>query len=185
LKRLFAGIELSESAREACAAAAERLRAAGLAAAYERPEKFHLTLAFLGNVEDERCAGIEAALREAAASVAAFELTLDRIGAFPNERRPRIVFLGARDAGPGFRSAAAALRSAYGRLGCTFADDAVAHVTVARIKGGARHPAPAVELAPVRCAVAELALFESHYDPAARSSRYEIRVRAGLGRQPA
>ena len=44
------GFALDETAREACAQAARRLRATGFAAGYEEPAKFHVTLAFLGNV---------------------------------------------------------------------------------------------------------------------------------------
>lgn len=181
MKRFFAGIELDDATRTRCAEVAERLRATGFAAGYQSAEKLHVTLAFLGNVEDARYGEIERALDAAAAGTAPFDLTLDRIGAFPHERNPRIVFLGAREQGAGYRRAAEAVRSAYSKLGFTFADDAVAHVTLARVKGDSpKRPPPSVGVEPIHAGVTELALFESIFDPAARTARYEVRRRTSL-----
>ena len=171
-RKLFAGIELDEAARTACAAVSEALQQTGFPAKYEAPEKLHVTLAFLGYVNPELVEAVEAALHEIAARTAPFALSLDKIGAFPHERRPRVVFVGARAQGPAFRSLAEALRRAYAALGFTFDNDAVAHVTVARVKES-RRPLPIVEFAPILLKLDRLTLFESLPDPAARTSRYE------------
>jgi 2'-5' RNA ligase len=180
-KRYFAGIELEQSARNACADVTARLRAAGFSAAFEDADKLHLTLAFLGNVAEDRFRDLTGALKRAAATVAPFDLTLDRIGAFPHERSPRVVYIGARQQGTGFRNAARIVRSEYASLEFSFQDDAVAHVTIARVKGGARTgPAPAIDVEPIPIPIIELALFESIFDPNRRSTRYEIVSRSSL-----
>jgi 2'-5' RNA ligase len=180
-KRFFVGIELDAAARNACAAVAARLRATDFSAAFENAEKFHLTLAFLGNVDAVRSGEIKDAMRRAASGIEAFELTLDRIGAFPHERSPRVVYIGARQQGAYFRNAARIVRSEYAGLGFAFNDDAVAHVTVGRVKGTASSgPPPAIDVAPISIQVVELALFESTFDPSKRSTRYEIAARASL-----
>ncbi len=183
-KRYFVGIELDDAARNACEDVAARLRATGFSAAFESAEKFHLTLAFLGNVDAAQSSEIEDAMRRAASGIQAFGLTLDRIGAFPHERNPRVAYVGARQQGADFRTAANAVRSEYATLRFAFKDDAVAHVTIARVKGRERtRPAPAIDVEPIQVPVVELSLFESIFDPTKRSTRYEITARASL-KQP-
>lgn len=178
-RRLFVGIALDEPARAACAAAIDALRRTGLVARFEEVDKLHVTLAFLGNVDVSRSSGVEAAMEAAVRGHAPFEVTLDKIGAFPHERRPRIVYVGAREQGAPFRELAGAVRAEYARLGFSFEDDSVVHVTVARIKEP-RRPLPLVDVPPARLAIRELALFESLFDKEANTSRYEVRARAAL-----
>lgn len=175
--KLFAGIELDARTRAACAAVSARLQAAGFPGRFEAPEKLHITLAFLGWVDPERVEPIRAALQTVAESEAPFDITLDRIGAFPHERRPRIVWIGSHDQGEGFRGVARAAQASYRELGFTFSQDAVAHVTIARVKEGRAH-LPMLDFEPVRMRVAHIALFESL--PDARTTRYEVRARAAL-----
>ena len=115
-RRLFAGIELGEAARAACANVASALMATGFAAKYESPDKLHVTLAFLGNVAPERMPEMISAL-DVDAAIPPFSLTLDKLGAFPHERRPRVVYIGSREQGPAFRSLSSAVRGAYAALG--------------------------------------------------------------------
>lgn len=175
--RLFAGIELDKRVRARCAQTAARLQAQGLDARFEPAEKLHITLAFLGWVQPEDVESIRGALETAANSARPFTLTLDTIGAFPHERRPKIVWIGCRDQGAPFRALAYGARNAFESLGFSFEKDAVAHVTIARVKGGRAH-LPMLDIAPMQVHVTEVALFESL--PAGRTTRYEVRHRAPL-----
>ncbi|HTU83658.1 MAG TPA: RNA 2',3'-cyclic phosphodiesterase [Candidatus Acidoferrales bacterium] len=176
-RRLFAGLELDGATRDGCAGAAERLQRTGFAARYESADNYHLTLAFLGNVAAGRFAQMTAALRRAANACAAFEICLDKLGAFPHERKPRIVFAGARRQGPKFAAMAATVRDVYRSEGFRLEGDAIAHVTIARVKDP-RRPLPPVEIQPIRFAVRSIALFESVLDPERGSSRYTVVERA-------
>ncbi len=178
-RRLFVGIELDDIARDACAGVASRLSKMGYAAKYESPEKLHVTLAFLGYVQPARVTEIGSALCAAAQCVVRFNITLDKLGAFPHERTPRIVYVGARDQGAGFRRLASETRSRYKTLGFEFANDPVAHVTIARVKRPQR-PLPLIEVAPIALQIERLALFESLPDPGRKSSRYEVVEKADL-----
>ena len=60
------------------------------------PRKHHLTLSFLGQVPDEAAPRLAAALDAATAGLPAFSVQLHGVGAFPNARRPRVVWAGAR-----------------------------------------------------------------------------------------
>ncbi len=170
-RRLFVGIALDDSAREACAAISERLRRTGFAARYEAHEKLHVTLAFLGFIAAEQFAPVVSTLA-AAARAAPFSVTLDKLGGFPHERRPRVAYVGARDQGAPFRMLSDQIRGAYAELGFDFKNDAVAHVTIARVKAPNR-PLPLIEFPPIGLRVERLALFESLPDRANNTSRYE------------
>jgi len=175
--KLFAGIELDKRVRAQCASVAERLAAQGLDARYEAAEKLHITLAFLGWVDPGQVEPIRDALSAAAGTAPPFTLTLDSIGAFPHERRPKIVWIGARDQGAPYRRLAYGTRAAFEPLGFAFDKDAVAHVTIARVKGGRAH-LPILDVAPMHLHVTEIALFESL--PDGQTTRYEVRARASL-----
>ena len=173
------GIELDDATRAACGAAIEELRRAGFAAKFEGLEKLHVTLAFLGNVASERHAEIARVMDEAAALTAPLHITLDKVGAFPHERKPRVVYVGAREQGRAFRTLCRRLRDGYAPLGFAFKDDAVAHVTIARVKETQR-PLPLVEVAPVTLPVRALTLFESVHDPEKNTSRYVMSATSDL-----
>ena len=172
-RRLFVGIQLDDASRAACASVSEGLQRTGFAAKYEASEKFHVTLAFLGNVAAHQVDAIAAALDGAAAQTAPFALTLDKIGAFPHERRPRVVYIGAREQGAPFRALAQSVRGSFAALGFQFDDDSVAHVTIARVREP-RAPLRSIEFAPIGFEVGALSLFESLFDPKANTSRYDI-----------
>ena len=171
-RRLFVGIDLNPQARAACARILEELRKTGFAARYEEAEKLHVTLAFLGFVQPSRYEEIVATVVAAAARSKAFSFLLDKLAAFPHERRPRVVYIGAREQGAPFRMLAAELRNGYVALGFEFRTDPVAHVTIAKVKE-AKGPLPLIELAPIPLEVRALVLFESLPNPAHGTSRYE------------
>ncbi len=179
--KLFAGIALGSRTRAQCASVAERLQKSGVPARFEAAEKLHITLAFLGWVDPPQVDPIRETLRGVAAGTAPFPLALDKLGAFPNERNPHVVWIGAREAGDAFRELARNVRSAYAQLGFPFEKPAVAHVTIARIKEPRAH-VPLVEFAPIRFEITALTLFESL--PDARTTRYEVRDQAELKTLP-
>jgi RNA 2',3'-cyclic 3'-phosphodiesterase len=67
---------------------------------WEQVKKIHVTMKFLGDVEARALDALGAALREGVAALARsgesgdIVAEIDRTGAFPNPRRPRIVWLG-------------------------------------------------------------------------------------------
>lgn len=171
--RLFAGIELDQVTRDACVRIQDRLRAANLDARYEPAEKLHVTLAFLGRVDPPQLHDAEKILDDVAGDHDPFELTLDKLGAFPHERRPPVIWIGSRAQGAPFRTLATDLRERYAVLGFNFEDDVVAHITIARVKGGSARALPMLDVAAMHLRVNALALFESLPDK--QSTRYVVR----------
>ena len=57
-----------------------------------RPENYHFTLKFLGDVESRMLPSLHEAARRAAAAATPFRLTMGGIGGFPNLDRPRVIY---------------------------------------------------------------------------------------------
>jgi 2'-5' RNA ligase len=97
--RLFVAIDLDETALETIAGEQKRLmRAFGRSdrsLRWVRPEQMHLTLVFIGNVEDARGATLVDAMRDDIA-VAPFTIGFARIGVFPPHGAPNVLWLGVR-----------------------------------------------------------------------------------------
>ncbi len=131
-----------------------------------RPENLHVTLAFLGGVEEARVAEVE----RAAGGVAprAVSLVLDRPGYWKHNR---IAWAGASTVPPGLEAFVEELRGALARSRVGFdAKDFVSHVTLLR---DAREPKAMPALDPISWKVDGFALVQSVTLP--RGSRYEIR----------
>ncbi len=170
--RLFVAADLDDASREACAGVAGSLRERGWPGRWVAPENYHLTVAFLGSVDPARLPEVLEAVRVAAPRVTAFEVPLDTVGAFPNARRPRVVWVGPGVPVPTFGTLCSVVRSELAALGFTFEPHADAHVTLARA-AGPTVALPAVDpprIAPLR--IAELTIYESFTERA--GARYQV-----------
>lgn len=92
--RLFVAINLTADVRRALYAAAEPLRAAIPRAGWVAEDRLHLTVRFLDDQPESLVPRLRGALEEVAARHDPVTLTLQGFGAFPNLRRPRVVWLG-------------------------------------------------------------------------------------------
>jgi len=92
--RLFIAINLPTEVRHLAHAAAAPLREAAPHVHWVAERNLHLTLKFLGEVADDVGATIVDALGAATARHRRPELELTGLGAFPNFRRPRVVWAG-------------------------------------------------------------------------------------------
>ena len=92
-------LNLPLSVREAIVRATEPLRAAAPALAWVDAPRLHLTVKFLGEQPASMVSGLTDVLADVAARHRPFTLDLKGVGAFPNFRRARVVWLGV-DADP-------------------------------------------------------------------------------------
>ena len=92
--RLFVALNLPSSVRDALWAATEPLRDLGLPVKWVRGDGIHVTLKFLGDVEDQREGELRGALGGAVAGAHALPLALGGFGVFPDFRRPRVIWTG-------------------------------------------------------------------------------------------
>ena len=131
-----------------------------------RSENLHVTLAFLGGVEEARVAEVERAAGEVAAEV--ISLVLDQPGYWKHNR---IAWAGASVVPPGLEALVSGLRAALVKSQIGFdAKSFVSHVTLLR---DARDPKAMPALAPIEWRLGGFALVQSVRLP--QGSRYEIR----------
>ncbi|HEX9730300.1 MAG TPA: RNA 2',3'-cyclic phosphodiesterase [Gemmatimonadales bacterium] len=92
--RLFVAVNLPARVRDGLVRALARLRAAPFPVRWVDAAAVHLTLKFLGEVPEATEPTIAAAVSDACRDQRAFALSLSGFGAFPNLRRPTVVWVG-------------------------------------------------------------------------------------------
>ncbi len=95
--RLFLAINVEAAARVGVYAATAPLRDAAPELSWVPADRLHLTLKFLGDQSDETGHAVGTAMDRVAHAHTAFPSALGEFGAFPNFRRPRVVWIGMDD----------------------------------------------------------------------------------------
>jgi len=102
-------------------------------------QNLHLTLAFLGNVESRRIAGIQDLLDKAPARYLPITARFGGLGSFPNQKRPRIIWLGVMEGSKELIGLAEDLNRGLEILGFEPERKRFApHLTLGRVKRGSR-----------------------------------------------
>jgi 2'-5' RNA ligase len=170
--------------KTALEAIVRRLKARGADVRWVDAGGMHLTLKFLGWIDESRVARVECVLADVARRHAPFPLRLEGAGAFPTERSPRVLWIGFA-AEPRVLALQADLETAleaegFEREGRAFTP----HLTLGRVKGRDRLAGAMSELARLRgesigeMTVRALSLFESRLHP--DGAEYRIVSQAGL-----
>jgi len=172
-KRIFIALDISDKAREKIARFAGELRTEfpDIRVGWEKPEKIHLTLKFLGDTDEERRAKVKGALQKSAEMTTPFSLTVENTGCFPTPRKARILWLGLTDETGGLQKIQGRLEEELEFLGFERDDrEFKPHLTVARL----REPQKAGRLVeaflrkqfePVSFEVSEIVIYESKLQP--------------------
>ncbi len=92
--RAFIAIELADETIAFIQKIQEGLRSSGIKARWIRPENIHLTLKFLGDINNEDVKKVGDAIISAAGENAAITLRAKGIGVFPGVKRPRVIWTG-------------------------------------------------------------------------------------------
>lgn len=178
MKRIFVAIDISDSARARVADYIGRLRRAypRLRVGWERPEKLHLTLKFLGEVGDPKLPDVAEAVARSAKRFREFYAAIAGTGVFPPRGDPRILWLGVLDGGK-MGQVADELEREFEKIGFDAEKRKFhAHLTIARL----REPRDSVRLAadhivnefePVGFEAREIFVYESELQPTGSSYR--------------
>jgi 2'-5' RNA ligase len=103
---------------------------------WSRTEGIHITLQFLGDVPTARIPEITQALQQACAGTAPFTLEVGGLGAFPNVRKPRVVWVGLGGDTEAAVRLAASVQGALSGLGFTPDKPFSPHMTIGRVREG-------------------------------------------------
>jgi len=94
--RTFIALPMQAPAQQAVAKIQARLRDTNTDVKWESQDKFHITLVFLGNVDQSKLELLSTALAKSVQQVPCFTMTYESIGTFPTLHHPRIVWIGIR-----------------------------------------------------------------------------------------
>lgn len=174
--RTFVAIEISQEAKSVIAELQNKLRVADADVSWTRPENIHLTLKFLGEVSENLIADAARVCEESASGSNSLNLNLSSVGAFPDFRQPRVLWVGlGGDIDPLVQLQKkldeGLSRIGFGRDGKPFR----AHLTMGRVKSRRnsrelRELANHYRLAPSPFSVTEIVLVRSQLHP--EGSRY-------------
>ncbi len=133
LIRAFIAANLASSVGEEMTKVQSALQNAKGDIRWVKPQGFHLTFRFLGNIEPNRVAPILTALRVAVRHQAQFRVRMQGLGAFPSLTRPRVLWAGLT--GGGLQELHTKIESALGS--CGFPPEGRAfrpHITLGRVR---------------------------------------------------
>lgn len=182
--RAFIAIDLAPEIKERLLALVRDLQAARADVRWVGAGGMHLTLKFLGEVDEARAAKVKEALAAVVSRFRPFPLRLEGTGAFPDERSPRVFWAGCA-AGPDLDALQQEIERAleaegFEREARTFTP----HLTLGRVKGPGRIDRAAAELARHReeafgaMTVGKIVLFESLLRP--QGAEYRVLSEAVL-----
>ncbi|MGE0493618.1 MAG: RNA 2',3'-cyclic phosphodiesterase [Vulcanimicrobiota bacterium] len=173
--RLFIAVKLPTDAAQSVSELVERLRPQVRGVKWVDPGLMHFTLKFLGETEPSRLGQIQAALAQVQA--APFEVQLEAAGAFPNQGRPRVLWVGVSDGAQPMSLLAEQIEQVLGRP--REERPFKPHLTIGRIKRPTRQPdlqLPQARLARFR--VESFELIRSQLTPA--GPKYHVLSSFGL-----
>ena len=135
--RAFIAMELSDKMRNELHRLQEKLKEESRDIKWVKPENIHLTLKFLGEIDDERIETVKAALGAISSRNQSFEISLFKLGAFPGLDDPRVIWVGIDKSCSLVESIALSIEKDLGEKGFPPEERAFsAHLTLGRVKSG-------------------------------------------------
>ena len=186
--RVFIAIELPDGIKKQLAGLQAELKKAGADAKWVNPELIHITLKFLGEIDDPALKRVFAAVNRAAGSFAAFPACLESAGAFPSLDSPRVIWAGIGTGAPQLREIYARLELELAAEGLDVEEERefAPHATLARTRSSLNrkdlakrlHDAAAKPIAAPDFQVNAITVFKSILSPTGPT--YEPLVRSPL-----
>jgi 2'-5' RNA ligase len=147
--RTFIAVDTGKPIRDRCVGLRESLARTGTDVKWVEPENLHVTLLFLGEVEDRDVPALCRAVSEVCAAHPGFRLSVEGVGCFPNPRRPRTIWVGLGDGNAELIALHDALEPPLLALGCYRREERqyTPHITLGRVRGERSSGALATALA--------------------------------------
>lgn len=133
--RTFIAVDLATGVKDRLTALREKLGGNNAAVKWVPTENFHLTLLFLGEVQQLEVVDICKVVAKRSAKHAPFAVDIAGLGAFPNVRRPKILWAGITDGVEPLKALHADLEEGLLELGCYRREDReyTPHLTLGRL----------------------------------------------------
>jgi len=134
--RTFIALDLGKALRERLVSLQNNLAKSIAGVKWVEPENLHVTLLFLGEVDERELPALCKAVEQAADSLPAFAITVGGAGCFPNPRRPHVLWAGLAAGAQEVCALHDALEPPLLELGCYRREDRkyTPHVTLGRLR---------------------------------------------------
>jgi 2'-5' RNA ligase len=133
--RTFIAIELPQGIKDSLARTQNQLKAAGADVKWVEPANIHLTLKFLGEIDEKKLEKINSILEEAAQDKNSFSARIFSLGAFPGINSPRVIWVGIDQGDKEIREIAKALEDEIAKIGIPKEDRPFSsHITIGRTR---------------------------------------------------
>ena len=133
--RAFIAIDVSDEIKEAIAKVEAHLRYAAADVKWVRPETVHLTIKFLGEINEEKAKEAGRILDKIAGKVRPFELGIKDVGAFPGVTSPRVIWVGLGKGAAESTALAGEVDEALSKIGYEKESRPFSpHLTIGRVK---------------------------------------------------
>jgi 2'-5' RNA ligase len=134
--RTFIAVDLGKPIRDRLLTIQEKLAQTGAPVKWVEVENLHVTLLFLGEVEDRSVPAICQAVADVCKEYASFPMAVESAGCFPNPRRPRTLWVGIGEGVQELCRLHDALEPPLLDLGCYRREERkyTPHITIGRVK---------------------------------------------------
>ena len=132
--RCFVAIEIPQPIQELLKPVQTCLQPDIRRASWTKPGNFHLTLKFLGDVQSETIGVVSEAIQKVVEAQVPFSIEFGGVGAFPNFKRPRVLWVGIKQGDLIVSRLAKSVNFALKQLGFPIDNRFHPHLTLARIK---------------------------------------------------
>lgn len=180
--RIFLAIEIPLDIKGKLVEVQEKLEPRIPDVRWEKAEKMHITLVFLGEVSEERIKDLEDTVREGLKGIKGLKVELSEVAVFPNEKRPRVVLVDIGKGREEIERLQGKLEEKLSAAGFNFKPGKRPHVTLGRFKKGVKDIGPEVDAAHhfrVKFEVRKIVIVESKLHP--KGAIHTPIVRISLG----
>lgn len=133
--RAFIAIELPGETKALLSGLAGELSKSGSDTSWVKPENIHLTLKFLGEIDDKNTGQITRIMEETAKTTGPFPAQLSSIGAFPGINFPRVIWVGVGKGSDKVAEIAKTLEREIEKVGIPSEDRPFSsHITIGRVR---------------------------------------------------
>jgi len=133
--RTFIAIELPNEIKDSLSRLQEELKASGADVKWVEPNNIHLTLKFLGEIDDKKIEKITKIIDDTAQGKDKFQINISSLGAFPKIDFPRVIWVGVDTGDKEVNDIAKELEEKIAKIGIPKEDRPFSsHITIGRTK---------------------------------------------------
>jgi 2'-5' RNA ligase len=133
--RTFISVELADEVKKNIAELVGELKNTSTAVKWVEPKNLHITLKFLGWIEEKNLSDLIELAARAVAQSAAFKAKFEGLGTFPEGKKARVVWVGTVEGGDELGKIAAALEKTLSKAGFRSEErEFRSHITIGRVK---------------------------------------------------